>query len=226
MMNIKRYRRTAGLLLLVLGLLALVGCESDSVAPQDSDPELTQEDAAHQAAVVAMAIAKVGPQVVRVAPLKTVYSHVFDGTDGITGTVEMDFRTGGPDGASASSTAGDWASLVTLGEDGLAFQVDQSATMYLEVGITCSINQTLHTATALAGSGGTFTAGVYVTTFTMDGLTVAATNDYPTSGVLIFTSGPHTLDIEFDGTVNAVISADGSPHWMLNMDTGALTDLG
>jgi len=227
MMSNKWKRGTAGLVLplLVMGILALTGCESDSVTPDDPNPELTLEDAAHQAAVVVLGIAEVGPRVVRVAPVKTVYTHEFDGTDGITGTVQMDFRMGGPEGASASATEGTWAGLMTLGGNGLVLQTELGGTMYLAVGLTCTINQATSTATMLPGSGGTFIAGVYATAFTLDGLEVSAASDYPVAGGMTFTSGPHTLDITFDGTRNALISVDGSPHWTVNMDTGDLVEI-
>ena len=212
--------------LLLLGLLVLGGCASDPVAPQDDDPVLTPEDTAYQSTVVAKALAEVGPQVLRMSSSKNIYPYTFDGTAGISGTVEMDFRLGGSEGAPATSQAADWAHLYTTDEAGLVFETPLGGQTFLVLSIMCDINQATDTATILTGSGGTLTSGVTTGTFAIDNLVVTAVGNYPSAGTISFSSGGNSVSVTFNGTVNAVISIDGVPHWMANLDTGELAELG
>ncbi len=228
MMNINSKMKRLGLLLplLLMGLLALGGCESDSVAPDDKIPALTSEDAAYQSVIVALAITEVGPQILNIGPNKDIYSQTYDGTNGVTGTVAVDFRLGGADGAPAPSNTADWAHLYTVDSQGLMFEVPPSGQIYLVLNLLCDLNQDTDTATFLSGSGGTMTAGDYSSTFTLDGLVITATGDYPSAGSIVFESGGHELTIEFDGTATALIYLGDNANWALNLDTGDLTELG
>lgn len=214
-------------LVLMLGGLLVTGCDSDSVAPQDQTPEMTEESAANQAALVALAMAEVSPQLVNFTPSKTVYTYDFAGYDFVTGSVQIDYRLGGAEGASSTPGEADWAHLWTVGENGLVLSSPElegleSAT-YFTADITADIDQMAETATILAGSGGHIISGVIDSTYEVAGLVVGGTG-YPSGGTLTFIGGGHTIVVAFDGTVNAQISLDGATQWVVNLDTGVVSD--
>ena len=226
MKNFLKLTLIAGLVLLP-GSLVLIGCESDSVAPHDQTPELSEENVAYQTAIVAMAVAEIGPQVLDFAPAKNVYIFSFEDYDHISGEVEIDFRAGGADGTPATPDVADYAHLYTVGESSLTLIYGDytDSAMDLTVDIMTDLDQEAGTATVLTGSGGTMVTGIYSGTYSIDDLVISRSNDYPLSGSISFTTGSHTQVATFDGTVIAVISVDGTPRWTLNLDTGALTEI-
>ncbi len=213
-----------GLVLMLAGFLG--ACESDSVSPKDETPELTQENVAYQAAIVALAMVEVGPRVIDFTPSKNVYTYSFTGYEYVDGDVEIDFRTGGASGAPATPSNADWARLVTLGETGLTVTYDgvDGSAMYLTADIQANLNQVNDTATIIVPSGGTLVAAPYTGTYDIDGVVVGVTG-YPTAGTITFTAGGHTLTVTFNGTAIVPVSVDGVPTWMLNLSNGELTDV-
>lgn len=208
--------------LLALGLLAaILGCDSDSTAPQDGAPALTEEGATTQAGQVAMAMAQVGPEVITFSvPGKTVYDRTFSGL--ITGTVHLDFRMGGANGTSATWATGTWARLFT--DDGAPLVVaigDQGGTAQVGLDITGDLNRVQDTA--VINGGGTFASGPYHATFTFTNLAVAAASDYPGSGSLTFNAGGWVVTVAFDGSNIATMTVTGHGTWYVNLDTGEVT---
>lgn len=222
MLNNSKFILMTGLLLMLGGVL-LSGCESDAVAPQDETPALSQENAAYQAAMVALALVEVGPQVVNFSSSKTVYTFDFVGYEYVDGEVSIDFRLGGADGTSSTPEMADYAHLWTMGEDGLSVTYDgyDGGAMFMTADIMANINQTTDTATILAGSGGDLIAGVYTGTYDIDGVVVGETG-YPTAGTLTFTGGAHTLMVTFNGSATVPVSVDGTETWTLNLSNGEL----
>lgn len=214
----------AGLILLT-GAFFAGGCSSDSVAPHDDTPELTQENVAGQAAMVAMAITEIGPQLVNFVPNKTVYTYDFAGYDYVDGQVQLDFRLGGADGSSSTPSQADYAHLWTLGENGLTLTYETGVTqsaMYLTADLMADIDQANDRATILDGSGGILVSGIFTGSYAMDGLVVRATG-YPLSGTLTFTGGAHVLVVTFNGSPTAIISADGATVAAVNLTNGDVT---
>jgi hypothetical protein len=204
--------------LLALGLLA-GGCESDATAPQDAAPALTEQGAATQAGAVAFAIAQVGPEILRFSGVaKADYSHTFAGD--VTGTVYLNYRTGGPTGTPATPGTGDWARLYTAPGVPLTAIVGP-ATVTLGLDITADIDQ--GTSSAVLGGGGVFHTGVHTALFTFTNLAVTEAGAYPTGGSMTFTGALFSMTVAFDGTNIAVITVTGHGSWSLNLDTGTLT---
>ncbi len=226
MMN-KKFTLLA-VLALMLGLgLFLTGCESDSVAPNEEAPTLSDDEVAGQAAAMASAAAQVLPQMVEYSPTnKDLYSYDFSGEDAVTGTVWFDFRTGGADGTPAAYNAGDWCHMYTADGEDIVFEVGIGGEIMVTVDVMASIVQATNTATLLDGSVGTFTAGVYSATFSFADVEVTAGENYPGGGTMTFVSGGRTMTVTFDGTSTAVVSLEGGGSWTLNLDDGSVTTIG
>lgn len=216
-----RIRALPALLALALLAAAVIGCDSDSTAPQDNAPALTEEGAATQAGQVAKAMVQMGPEMLTFSqPGKTVYDRTFNGL--ITGTVHLDFREGSADGPSATWNTGSWARLYT--DDGAPLVItvgDAGGTAQLGLDIHGVLNRI--SDTALINGGGTFASGPYSATFAFTDLAVAAASDYPDSGSLAFTAGAWVITVTFDGTNIATMSVTGHGTWDVNLDTGDVT---
>ena len=224
--KINKLRGRGALALLVPVLLAcglvLGGCESDTLAPQDQTPPLSEQEAAGQAGLVAMAVAKVAPEVVKFSEAgKTVYSRTFVGL--VSGTVSLDYRLGGAGGVSANWSTGDWARLYTAIDDPLNLAVG-SGSVQLTLDVTADINQGQDTA--VIGGGGTFTSGVHHATFAFADLAVTAAGSYPAGGTMTFSGAGFVMAVDFDGTNLATIAVMGHGTWSLNLDTGAVSTAG
>lgn len=224
MMNNLKIASTFGLALL-LGGLVLVGCESDSVTPNDEIPALTVENAAYQAALIDVAIAELAPGVLNFTPSKTVYEYDFEGYEYVDGLVYIDYLLGGPDGADATPSEADYAHLYTPGDNPLTISYEgaPASAMTLAANIMADLDQTAETAEILAGSEGSLVADPYTGTYAIDGLVVGSTG-YPSSGTITFIGGGHTLVSAFDGTNLVTVSVDGAPTWWVDLDTGELMD--
>lgn len=224
MMNNKKTFLIAGLALLATGLL-LAGCESDAVAPQDEAPALTQENAAYQSAMVALAITEIGPQFLNFTPVKTVYNYNFVGYEYVAGAVSIDYLLGGANGSDSTPSEADYAHLWTLG-DGLTLTYEGSAesAIILTADLMADIDQMGGTATILSGSQGTLMSGAYNGSFTITGVGVGGSG-YPTAGNVTFIGGAHTLGVTFNGTNTVPVDANGVTIYTLNLDTGDLTPI-
>jgi hypothetical protein len=224
MNTVRAFLRGRGALALLLmipaALLVLGGCESDATAPQDQTPPLSDDDAAAQAGLVAMAIVDVGPEVLTFSEAgKTVYSRTFLGD--VSGTVFLDFRLGGPGGTSATWATGTWARLYTGEGEPLNIAIgDNGGSAQLGLDITGDLNR--GAGTAVLNGGGTFSSGPYAATFTFDDLAVATTG-YPTGGTVAFTGGGFVMTVAFNGTSTATITSNLHGTWFVNLETGAVT---
>jgi hypothetical protein len=211
----------ATLAVLLLGGWILNGCESDSVAPQDEPPELTEENAGYQAAMVALAMTEVGPRILDAvgSMQKEVVTYDLNTYEYVEGSVEVDYRLGGANGSPSAPGSADYGHLTTVGDTGLILTWDgiPNSAMYLTANIMGTIGS--NSVTILAGSGGTLTSGVYVVTYEAAGL-VFGSGGYPSGGTFSVMSGNYDLTVAFNGTANAVISLNSSPTWVLNLDTG------
>ncbi len=227
MMNNRKLYLLTALALMLGASMWLAGCESDPVAPHDQLPALTSEDAAYQAAAMGAATGRVLPELLDYSgPLKTEYTYDFPdmGSD-VTGTVHFDFRTGGADGESANYDVADWGRMYTAADSPLSFAVGIGGSVELDLDIFADIDQATDTATFLAGSAGTFTAGDYIATFAFDGVVVTSGDDYPSAGTMTFVSGGYELVVTFDGDNTATVSLNGVITWVVNLDNGEITEV-
>lgn len=218
-----RGRGALALLLMIPAALLLGGCESDTTAPQDQAPALSERDAATQAGLIAMAIVEVGPEVITFSEVgKTVYSRSYVGD--ISGTVFLDFRLGGPGGASATWVNGTWAQLYTAVGEPLNIAIGENGgSAQMGLNITGDLNR--GAGTAVLNGGGTFSSGPYAATFTFDDLAVAATG-YPGGGTMTFNGGAFVMTVAFNGTNIATVTVQGHGTWLVNLDTGVVTAAG
>ena len=227
-MKNKKIYLLAAFALMLGACLWLTGCESDTVAPHDELPQLTDEDKAYQAAAMGAAAGRVLPQIVEFdGTSKNEYTYSFpaDGSD-LTGNIYFDFRMGNADGAPAAFDAASWGNMFTAANEPIVFAVGVGGTVEVDFNIVASLVQATNTATLLEGSQGTFTAGDYSATFAFDGVIVTAGADYPAGGTMTFTSGGTVLIVTFDGDNTATISLNGIITWILNLDDGSITEIG
>lgn len=208
-------------MLLALGLLA-GGCESDATAPQET-PALSEQGAATQAGLVAMAIVQVGPDMINFSePTKQVYSRTFAGD--ISGTVYLDFRVGA-DGVPATWAVGNWVRMYTGAADPLVVTIgDAGGTAQLGLDVHAALNRV--DSSAVVGGGGSFTTGPYSAAFTFTDLAIASAAGYPTGGSMTFTGAGYAITVTFDGTNVATITVSGLGTWYVNLDTGVVSQAG
>lgn len=208
-------------MLLALGLLA-GGCESDATAPQET-PALSEQGAATQAGLVAMAIVQVGPDMINFSePTKQVYSRTFAGD--ISGTVYLDFRVGA-DGVPATWAVGNWVRMYTGAADPLVVTIgDAGGRAQLGLDVNAALNRV--DSSAVVGGGGSFTTGPYSAAFTFTDLAIASAAGYPTGGSMTFTGAGYAITVTFDGTNVATITVSGLGTWYVNLDTGVVSQAG
>ena len=112
-MEWNKFERGAGLmgvLILLLGFcLVIGGCESDSVVPQEQLPALTEQGAAQQASLVAVGISKAGPELLNFSGKSGdkelgVYPYTFPEGGDISGTIMLEYFTGGAGGTHSPGT--------------------------------------------------------------------------------------------------------------------------
>ena len=209
-------------MLALFGLLA--GCSSDSVAPHDTLPPATAEDAAFQAGLVAYALTEIGPRIMQVAdPAKEVRDITFDGDRDLTGTVYLDFRLG-PDGVPAAAGAATWVRQFTASGAPVVYTVPGAGGQTaFDLDVMASLDHLAVQATILEGSNGTMTSGDTVVTFTLVGVVVGGSG-YPLQGGLTVTSGAHTADVNFNGTHIVTMIVDSSTTYFIDLDTGEVTE--
>jgi len=206
-------------LLLAAGMF-LGGCESDATAPQDPAPQLSEQEAASQAGLVAMAVVQVGPEVITFNEAgKTVYTKSFIGD--VSGTIYLDFRMGSADGASATWVNGTWVRLYTAAGEPLNIPIGESGSAQLVLDINAALNRTLNTA--VVGGGGSFASGPYAATFSFTDLAIAAAGNYPTGGSMTFNGAGFVMTVTFNGTNTATLAVEDHGTWFINLDTGAVT---
>lgn len=210
-------------------VLWLGGCESDSVAPRDDLPTLTQADAAQQAGVIAAGIHRMGPQILRFDPGKAkelgVYTYDFATEPYVTGEVTLEFFTGGAGGTHVAYDAADYGMLYTLPGEMLdvvlTFEGDIDIGFQLTLDVHGPMDQVA--GTAVIGGGGTFASDLWAGDFTFSGVGVTRAAGYPDDGTLTFTSGPWEMVVAFTGDRMAGISVGGSVLFEVDLDTGLVT---
>jgi len=206
------------LALMALSLL-LVGCESDSTAPDEELPPLEPQDVATQSGAMATSMMQALPRIWDPTTNKDVgeYQYTFAGGF-VAGTVYSEFRDTEGGNLVDHGVAG-WARIytddpliVTLFADGIPW--------LLAFDIEADINQATDQATA--NGGGSLTVGDYLATFTLTDVVVAQGVDYPTSGTISFTSGGITATVTFTGGGNATVTVGGD-SWIIDLDDGSIS---
>lgn len=223
-------RKGVALTLLLAGALLLVGCESDSVAPQDEIPALTEGDVAQQAGVVAVALAKVSPEIVAFRPAKAakelgIYPYDFSGQPQVTGNVTLEFFTGGPTGTHVAYDAADFGLLYTDPGEMLRVDIDvtEEVTLGFDLGLSVEGYLDRDAGSAVVSGAGTFVSGLHPGSFQFTGMGVSENGLYPTAGTMTFFSAGWTMTVIFDGDATADVLLDNVLLYVVNLETGLVT---
>jgi len=206
------------IVLLTMGLL-LTGCDSDSTAPNDELPALSNQDVASQGGNMAAAMMSVLPRIWDPQTSKDngEYSYTF-GPGPVQGTVLSEFRDVEGGDLVDYDVAG-WALVRTA--DPLAITLIEGGIPWmLGFTITAIIDQEADTATA-AGVGN-LVVGDYTANFTLDAVVVQDGDDYPASGTITYVNAGISADITFDGDNTATVTV-GEDSWTLNLADGTIS---
>jgi hypothetical protein len=213
-----RTNRLLFLALLALGAL-LIGCESDSTAPDEDLPALESGDVATQSGAMATSMTRVLPRIWSPGVGKAVGEYSYTFVSGpVLGTVFSEFRTEeggelvGYDVAGWCRVFTDEPLAITLVEGGIPWLLDFS--------VTADIDQQQDQATA--SGGGTLTVGAYVADFTLDAVVVRDGDSYPASGSITFVNEGVTATVAFDGDATAVITV-GDESWVVDLDDASVS---
>lgn len=220
----------AGVLVLGFGLL-MAGCESDSVAPQEEVPAPTEQEAAQQAALVAVGVAEIGPEILKAHGLKDlgIYPYAFPGSEIVEGTVIMEYFTGGATGIHSHWNEADYGLLYTPDDEVLdvAFILPIGEGVTVDFGLELSLYGPIDRVEDNAVVSGTVTyitgAGAAPTTLT--GVVVSGIYAYPTDGTLLFETGGWEVLVTYDGTDTALVAVNGVDMFTVDLDTGWLTPI-
>ncbi len=229
------------ILLLACGVL-VGGCESDSVAPHDEIPELTEKEAAQQVALVAAGLAKVAPQLLLYDGTKSgdkdeegVYTQDFANFDYITGTVILEYFNGGPGGFHCVWDEADYGLLYTWDDpetsevDGVTVALDLGGGVEpifdLTFGLHGNIDQEADTAT-VSGEGTLLMEGLPPQPFTITNVVLTEVSEFPEGGELSFSTGSFDLVVEYDGEEVAYVTVNGVITFSINLETGVVTPVG
>jgi hypothetical protein len=224
-------RKIATVLMLMLtAAWFLGGCSSDSTAPNDDLPPLSNEDIAGQAGFLAVALVQIAPLSVDYdgakSPAQGEYTYTFAPGDPVQGTVNLEFRDGGPSGDLAHYADADWSRAYTSSGAPLSVEVIEGAVPWvLSFNLTSDIDRQNDTATV--NGSGLLIVGSYLATWSLDALVVYSgeTTTWPGSGTMTFTADGRTATVTFDGDHTATIEIDGETY-ILDLENGALTPVG
>jgi hypothetical protein len=224
-------RKNTTLILLLPAMAWMLGaCSSDSTAPDDSLPPLSNKDVASQAGYLSAAIVEVAPlsltyQGVKAADGEDHYDFPEDGM--VQGRVHLEFRDGGAEGDLSDFDVADWAKAWTAAGEPLIINLvdyDEAVPLLLSFMLESDLDQESDPRTAVVNGGGQLVVGDYLATWTVDDLVVFDQEPYwPQSGSISFTSGGITATVTFNGTSIATVTV-GDLTFDINLATGALIE--
>jgi hypothetical protein len=218
--------RTMSLLLLVAGGLLLVGCDSDSTAPNDAAPPLEPAGAAAQAGFMARMMTEMAPlDLFNYAGKDTDPTYEFLPPSDLTGTVLLSYRIGTTPAEPGNATSC-WGrtdpenplQLVMSESTHVSYQLtfDMTADEFVR---NLDVSNDVDRLTLNSNRPGTFRAGTYVASWTVTDL-VIDTNHYP-DGEVVFTVEGYACTVTFDGDRYATITvADES--FTVDLDEGLI----
>jgi len=219
--------RLAALILpaLLVGGLFVGGCSNDPVGPHDEAPALTADDVAGQAGFVAMAASIVAPQAIEFSGKsdKDSYQHSFFGD--VSGTVYLDFFSGGAGGASVPWDDADYVDLATADGEPVVISVGAGGTIALTFDLYADLDRVSSPNTATVAGSGTYVSGVFDADFTFDGLVVESGGSHPGSGTMVFNSANKTMTVTYDGDNTAIMAMSEGATYIVNLDTGEVTEV-
>lgn len=207
-------------LLLMLGAAWLLGgCGSDSTAPDDSLPPLSDEDVADQSGFMAVALVQVAPLGLdyggKAADVGD-YTYTFPGGGEVQGTVYLQFRDGGATGDPVAYGQADWARAYTAGDEPLTIDLIEGGIPWI---LAFELFSDLNRATdsALVNGGGSLVIGDYTATWTVEDLQINGAQQWPASGTLTFTNEGITAVVRFNGTSTVTVEV-GESSFDIDLD--------
>ncbi len=224
----------AAVMLLLAGGLLLGGCESDAVAPNETLPEVTDQEAAQQAALVAVGIAHVGPQLLKFDGLKAgpaelgVYPYDFPEGGDITGSIVLEYFTGGEGGNHSSWNNADYGLLYTPEGEEVSVAVELFEGVEVVYSVTFNLGGPINRSadTATVSGPGTLIMGEIVRDFTLTNVFLDAVSSYPGGGSFDFTAGSIVVTVTYDGTRFATVTVSGGATFEIDLDTGLISSVG
>lgn len=224
-------RKTTTFFMLALAAAwCLGGCSSDTTAPNDPVPSLTNRQVAGQSGFFAVALVQVAPVSLNYTGSKIAaegeYEFMFAEGDPVQGTVNLQFRLGGADGDLVEFGAADWARAYTAAGSPLAVTVVEGTEPWLlPFNLVSEIDRTPNPDTATVSGEGTLVMGSYSAAWTLEGFVVAAgESSMPAAGTLTFTTQGKTATVTFDGDHLATVTI-GDATYTLNLNNGELTEV-
>ena len=203
----------------------VIGCESDSVTPNDEAPAPTSEDAAYVAGYMGYyfnqaygvfqdALAKSGDK-----GIETFSSG------GVSGSYTLDFRTGGAEGSSTTSQSADYCRAYTATGQQVEVRSDPGDENPLAV-CTFDVAAYPYDGTpddeeGTCNGAGTLVAGLNTSTFVINDV-VLSMAAYPPSGAFTYVTGAHSVAVTFNGTRYAALTV-GEDAYTVDLDTGEVT---
>jgi hypothetical protein len=226
----------AGVLILLLAMcLVWGGCESDSVAPDDEVPALTERDVAQQAALVAVGLSKAGPEILNYSGKKPrdkddvvgVYLYPFEGED-ITGSVILEYFTGGAEGVHCPWDEADYGLVYTPDDEMVSVVVELPGGAEPQFGLTFNLFGPIDRAadTAEVAGSGVFSSVAYTNDFTIpeaSPVILTEFSSYPDGGEINFTVGAISLVVTYDGDSTAGVDVAGVLTYEIDLITGGVT---
>jgi hypothetical protein len=204
----------------LLGLWFLTaGCGSDTTAPRDKLPGVTEEAATTQAGYVANALSELhGAWLTAMASKATEY-HSFTQGD-VSGSFTLDYFL---DGVDSSKEDANEAHVYTNAAQNEDVVVDDGSGNEL-ITATFDVDVTSYDdgppAEGTVDGGGNIKAGNYNTSFTIEGVELED-GSYPPSGTMTYTAGSHDVTVTFSGTRYAELTV-GTDATCVDLDTGEL----
>jgi len=217
-------------IVMLLGVMAWLvgGCSSESTAPNDDLPQLTEGDVATQSGFMAMAVVQISPVAFCCEPDGKAdasdgnYLFSFTPGDAVQGDVLLHFRVGGENGTPSGYDVADWGRAWTADEAPLTIEVvDGGALLEADFVLTSTLDR--DAGTAVTNGSGTLTLVDYVADWTLEAITLEEDGDYPTSGTLTFTNEGITGTVTFDGDNTASLTV-GEMTWSVELNDGSLTE--
>jgi hypothetical protein len=233
----KKGRGLAGVLILLLGFCLLQGgCESDSVAPNDDLPQLTEREAAQRVALVATGISKVGPQVLSFNGKKSrdkddvvgVYPYDFPEGGDITGSIVLEYFFGGAGGTHVHWDDADYGLLYTPKGVTVSVALDLGGGVGPIFGLTFDLHGDIDRAedTAEVAGSGTFSTGGSSNGFTIpdtDPIVLTGVSSYPTGGEILFSADGFNLSVEYEGDHIVDVTIGDVVSYTIDLNTGIVT---
>jgi hypothetical protein len=221
------WQGSAVLLSFAGALLMVAGCSSDSTAPNDDLPPVSQEEAATQAGVLSSLMTQFMGEYYDFLSSKDIYTHSFGFVpmDDVRGTFTLDFQCDGSP-CSKDDEDANYVHIYTDADEAqkvkayLPGEAMPLATLTFDLEVDPYDNTPGSQNGTINGSG-SLAAGEYSSSFVVEDV-IMSTADYPPSGSVTYTAGAYEVRVEFDGTSLADLYIGGELYCQVDLDTGDL----